>query len=464
MRKRLLIAMVGLVLVVLLTHDIPLSRHLKEIERDRLITSIQRDAYTISNQVSPIMGLSDVDRDGQINEVIEFFTSSGDATAIVVDKSGFLIASTALRFSIGSDYATRPEVAAALLGNPTFGTRLSNTVGGELLYVAVPVYSGANVEGVVRITIPIATLDSRVQGQLNGLYLAGFATIVMAVLVAFVFAGTVSRPLEKLRNATDQLATGNLTAFAQPEGPQEIRQLARSFNSMADKIGGLVERQKSFAGDASHQLRTPLTALHLRLEQASSTVETSPQTAKNHLEEALNETDRLSHLVEQLLQLARTEGMTLEKSDVDITAFMNDRCNEWSYLAGEQEIIVQREIENGLSASVSVVALREIVDNFVDNAFEASGQHGMIWFIAESNDKGIEITIRDSGKGLTDEQHQNAFERFWRGSENANRRTGSGLGLAIVAQLSQTAGLQVELRKAPAGGVDAVLVIPREPL
>jgi len=454
--------MVGLVLVVLFTHDIPLARHLKEIERDRLITSIQRDAYTISNQVSPLMGPSESQRETEIHNVIDVFANSSDGTAIVVDKSGYLIASTAATFTVGADYATRPEVSAALLGSPTFGTRLSNTVGGELLYVAVPVLSGVQVEGVVRLTIPTAVLDAEVQNQLNGVYVAGFATVLLAVLVAFIFARSVSGPLTKLRNATEQLAEGDVQAFAQPGGPSEIKQLAKSFNEMASRIRGLLDRQKSFSADASHQLRTPLTALRLRLEQAAMSVESSPQTTRTHLEEVLSETDRLSHLIEQLLQLSRAEGATLEETDIDITQFMKERCEEWSYLASERGIEIRQEIESDLVAHTSAIAVREIIDNYVDNAFEATNTSGSIWFIASRLSHEIELVIRDSGKGIPDDQRVNAFERFWRGSEVANRRTGSGLGLAIVAQLSQAAGLNVELRKSPTGGVDAVLRIPIE--
>ena len=454
--------MVGLVLVVLFTHDIPLARHLKEIERDRLITSIQRDAYTISNQVSPFMGLSELQRETEIHNVIDVFANSSDGTAIVVDKSGYLIASTAATFTVGADYATRPEVSAALLGSPTFGTRLSNTVGGELLYVAVPVLSGVQVEGVVRLTIPTEVLDAEVQNQLNGVYVAGFATVLLAVLVAFIFARSVSGPLTKLRNATEQLAEGDVQAFAQPGGPSEIKQLAKSFNEMASRIRGLLERQKSFSADASHQLRTPLTALRLRLEQAAMSAESSPQTTRTHLEEALSETDRLSHLIDQLLQLSRAEGATLQKTDIDITQFMKERFDEWSYLASERGIEVKQDIESDLVAHTSQVAIREIIDNYVDNAFEATNTSGSIWFIATRMPHEIELIIRDNGKGIPDDQRVNAFERFWRGSEDANRRTGSGLGLAIVAQLSQAAGMNVELRKSPTGGVDAVLRIPIE--
>ena len=460
MRKRLLLAMVGLSLVTLLIHDIPLSLHLQEIERDRIITSLQRDAFTLSNQVSSLMDNEAVEREAEIQKVLNGFEVVNKETAIVVDEYGYLMASTATTFTVGSDYASRPEVSAALLGSPTSGTRLSNSIGGELVYVAVPVFSGAQVRGVVRVTLPTSILVARVREQLRNVLAAGFATILLAILVAFVFARSVSEPIEKLRRATDRFAGGDLSANAEAGGPKEIRKLAQSFNEMALRISGLVKRQKSFAGDASHQLRTPLTALRLRLEQATTSIDSSPDLAKEHIEEAMNEADRLSHLVEQLLQLARTEGAVLEKSVCDISEFLRNRADEWDALAAERGLNIQRNIAEGLQANVSQIALREIIDNYIDNAFESSSPSGVIEFIALKTSTHIELTIRDSGKGLTKEQRESAFERFWRGADSANRRSGSGLGLAIVAQLAQASGLSVELRESPKGGIDAVLIIP----
>jgi signal transduction histidine kinase len=184
--------------------------------------------------------------------------------------------------------------------------------------------------------------------------------------------------------------------------------------------------------------------------------------AKEHIEEAMNEADRLSHLVEQLLQLARTEGAVLEKSMCDVSDFLKERADEWDALAAERGLVIQRNIAEGLQANVSQIALREIVDNYIDNAFESSSSNGVIEFIAQETPTHIELTIRDSGKGLTKEQRDSAFERFWRGADSANRRSGSGLGLAIVAQLAQASGLSVELRESPKGGIDAVLIIPGE--
>ena len=461
MKKRLLVAMVGLVGVVLVAHDVPLALHLSQIERDRLTTAIERDAFTIGGKITPTLTLEDPERRSAIDAVLDEYLQTKSGTIVVVDSNGYLLSSTDLSVTPGTDYVGRPEIATALLGDPSSGTRLSNTLGGDLVYVAVPVLSGAEVLGAVRITFPKSVLDQSVRDQLQGLLLAASVSIAMAIVVALVFARTVSKPLDRLRVTTDILASGDLTATALEEGPGETRQLARSFNAMARRLGGLMDRQRSFAGDASHQLRTPLTALRLRLEQAGELIASSPEQAQIHIDEALNETDRLTQLTEQLLRLARAEGAVLEKEIIDVSEIVRDRAQEWQYLADEHEVEIIVQAPDSLMINTNQLAVREIIDNYMDNALEVAPPKSQINLTVLTLVDSVEIMVSDSGRGMSLQQRERAFDRFWRADADSNRRTGSGLGLAIVAQLAQASGLRVELRESPTGGVDAVVGIPK---
>ena len=461
MKKRLLVAMVGLVGVVLIAHDVPLAMHLSQIERDRLTTAIERDAFTIGGKISPTLPLEDPERRSAINAVLDEYLQTKSGTIVVVDSNGYLLSSTDPSVIPGTDYVGRPEIATALLGDPSSGTRLSNTLGGDLVYVAVPVLSGAEVLGAVRITFPKSVVDKSVRDQLQGLLLAAGVSIAMAIVVALVFARTVSKPLDKLRVTTDALASGDLTATAPEEGPGETRQLARSFNAMAKRLGGLIDRQRAFAGDASHQLRTPLTALRLRLEQAGELVTSSPDLAKIHIDEALNETDRLTHLTEQLLHLARAEGAVLEKEMINVCEIVRDRAQEWQYLADEHDVKIIVQAPDSLMMYTNQLAVREIIDNYMDNALEVAPPKSQITLTVLALVDSVEVVVSDSGRGMSPQQRERAFDRFWRADVDSNRRTGSGLGLAIVAQLAQASGLRVELRESPTGGVDAVVGIPK---
>ena len=379
----------------------------------------------------------------------------------MIDDQGYLVASNDQTSSVGEDYVGRPEIATAILGTPTSGTRQSTTLGEELVYVAVPVLSGTDVLGVVRITYPKSVVDSRVNENLRGIFFTAAISIAMAVMVALLFARFVTRSLDDLRRTTEKFADGDLTATAKEFGAPETRKLASSFNTMARRLSRMIDQQRSFAGDASHQLRTPLTALRLRLEQASNLVISNPQEAHNHMEEALAETERLSYLVEQLLQLARAEGRMLPLDEVKISEVVFERVEQWSSLAEERGVSLVGVVPANVLGHGNAMALGEILDNYIDNALEMSPVGATVTVLANLRDDGVELVIRDDGPGLTDDQRVKAFDRFWRGDEQSNRRLGSGLGLAIVAQLAEASAYKVELRKSARGGIDAVVFVPK---
>lgn len=453
--------MVGLVVIVLIAHDVPLSAHLAQIERDRLTTTIQRDAFTIGGRVTPLMGLVGSTRTLAIAAVLDDYSARNDGTVVVIDSNGYLAASSERPATVGEDYAGRPEIVTALLGNPASGTRLSNTLGGDLVYVAVPVLSGSDVLGVVRITYPKSVLDSRVNQNRRGILFTAAISVAMAVVVALLFARFVTRPLDDLRRTTEKFAGGDLEATALESGAPETRRLASSFNIMARRLSGMIDQQRSFSSNASHQLRTPLTALRLRLEQANDLVESDPHETRNHLEEALAESERLSHLVEQLLQLARAEGKMLPIQDIEIKELVSERIEQWSSLAEECGVSLIGEVSTDCEGRGNTMALSEILDNYIDNALEASPIGSTVQVTVNAHDDFVDLIVSDEGPGLSEEQRLRAFDRFWRSDERLNRRSGSGLGLAIVSQLAHASGYRVELRKSVHGGIAAVVSVPR---
>ena len=461
MRRRLLVAMVGLVAVVLVAHDVPLARYLRTIERDRLATAMERDAFTLGGRISQLIAGGDASTAAdEVATAIANASEGGDGTVVVVDRAGYLVASTGAGDVRGTDYVGRPEIAAALLVRVTSGTRASATLGEDLVYVAVPVLSGGEVIGVVRISYPQSVVDARVDARLRGLVVAALVSVAMAVVVALLFARSVSRPLEALRRATDAFAAGDFTAEASPGGPVETRRLARSFNEMAGLIGRLVDRQRRFAGDASHQLRTPLTALRLRLEQASDVLEGGDGDARDHVDAALAEVDRLSHLVGQLLRLARAEGEVLDRSPTDLVALVRERTEQWRHLAAERDVSIVLSADAPVVAAASELAVNEIVDNYLDNAVSASPDGAVVDVMVERRGDAAVVVVRDRGPGMPAEERELAFERYWRSADSVRRGAGSGLGLAIVAQLAAASGADVDLCEAPTGGIDAVLSVP----
>lgn len=459
MRWRLIAVLVGVVAMVLAVHDLPLASHLRQVERDRLVTGLERDAFTIAGRAEDALQTGDPEQAASVADRLAAYRDQTGSRVIVTDADGITVATSDEEANTGSDYSTRPEVAAALSGVPTSGERDSTTLGTRLLYVAVPVLSGEEVVGSVRITYPAAEIGERVESRVRGLLVVALLSVAVALAAAVLFAATVTRPLRRLRSATEQLAAGDLSVRAPTDdGPPEIRALAASFNLMGDRLERTMARQRAFASDASHQLRTPLTALRLRLEQARELIDDDPDTAQARLEAATDETQRLQHLVDGLLALARAEGRAAATEVVDVGRVATERTEIWDALAAEQGVELRCQVPEGLLARVVPGALEQILDNYLDNALRVAPSGSGVDVVARAEGDDLVLEVRDRGPGMTDAQLDRAFDRFWRAADAPPG--GSGLGLAIVLRLAEASGGTARLRRRAEGGTSAEVRLP----
>jgi signal transduction histidine kinase len=465
-RWRLIAAFVGVTIVILAAQDFPLARYLRTVETERLVASTQRDAFvlagasedTLSGEASADPGVSQQDP-AALQTTADVYQTRTGAGVVITDDAGIAVAVSGDEARRGDDYSTRPEIAAALAGNPTSGRRASETLGDDIVYVAVPVLSGAVPVGVVRIMYPAATIDDRVSGKVRGILVVGMISLGAAALAAALMATTIVRPIRRLQRATEQVAGGDFDSTAEiDEGAPEIRGLATSFNSMTQQISTLVARQRAFAGDASHQLRTPLTALRLQLERAAVNLDTDPEAARDDIEAASAETERLQRLVDGLLMLARAEQGAVATEPIDVAAIVTERAAIWAPLADDRGVTIAAGTISSLTARAVPGALEQIVDNYVDNALNACPPGTEITLSTGVENGWASIHVSDNGPGMAAQQLEHAFDRFWRAS-NAGHE-GSGLGLAIVRQLAEASGGEVALANRAGGGLDASVRLP----
>ena len=232
---------------------------------------------------------------------------------VVVDARGSALADTASPRSGERSFASRPEIRQALRGIVAQGSRPSRTLRQTLLFVAVPVASGGHVRGAVRVSYPTATADARARRAWETLGAIAAVVLLIAVVLGVVLARIVRRPLESLTAAATAVGAGDLSARSEVTGPPETRAVASAFNLMAARLDELLRAQQSFAADAAHELRSPLQALRLRLENLED--EVAPG-GRRDLEAAHAEALRLSRLVTGLLELAvpRTRPSRMPRS------------------------------------------------------------------------------------------------------------------------------------------------------
>jgi signal transduction histidine kinase len=447
----LLITAFGLALLA-----IPLGITFAHREKDRLLFDVERDADTMAAFVGPTVDKGKPFTDPSVTQ----YGRDTGGHVVIVDTRGVALLDTEYP-KAGRDYASRPEIATALRGMHADGTRRSDTLGTTLLFASVPVTKNGNVIGAVRITYPTSTLNTRVRRIWASLVLLCFGVLVAVAIVGFVFARSITRPVRRLEEASDKFAAGDLSARVDAEvdsAPPELRRLATTFNRMASRLAGLLEAQQQFVADASHQLRTPLTALRLRLENIEHHVDATDRPA---IDAAAAEITRMSRLVDGLLLLARDDGDANVSTPVDVARVAHERAEIWQEVVAERGATIAVDAPDAAWALAVTDGVEQLVDNLVDNALAVTPSGAPIVIRVETSPSEVALHVIDRGPGLDAEARARAFDRFWRAPDAAPG--GSGLGLAIVRQLADASGGSARLDPALPHGIDAVVVLPATP-
>lgn len=447
MNRRLTLSYLAVTVFVLLVLEIPLVLFFADREESRLLSAIERDALVLATIYEDALQSN---TPYSLAPAIDYAARTG-TRVVVVNSVGQSIVDTANEAY--QDFTNRSEIVNALAGTIESGTRFSATLGGNLAFASVPVASGGDIYGAIRLTFPTTQIGDRVR-QFS-LSLAGVAAVVLAAITAvgWVVARSVTRPIERLRQGALMVGEGNLDVRVDVgDAPPELSELAKTFNNMASRLQELLKRHREFVADASHQLRTPLTALRLRLENVEDSIE--PE-AESDFQWALRETDRLGEVINQLLELARVEEGEKKPTVIEVAQLIRDRADTWSTVANQSgvELVVDAPPETWISAVDGTV--EQILDNLLSNALKVAPSESTVTLRVIPAGQIVEVHVIDEGPGLTEADRVNAMQRFWRGAAE-----GTGLGLAIVNRLAEASGGTARLDSSASGGVDALITMP----
>lgn len=308
---------------------------------------------------------------------------------------------------------------------------------------------------VLIVTFPVKVVTRTVHSDWRNLGLYGLLILLVACLFGFIISDSLVRPLKRIGSAVEAIGSGRLDVRAPVTvGPVELRRLAEAINSTAARLITLLEAQRTFVEDASHQLRTPLTALQLHLENLQHSGEVSDT---EDLAAVLSEVARLNGLVDSLLALARNESRKPILIPVDVHDVALERVEFWRPYAEERGLDIEATLATKLEVLVIEGILEQVLDNLLSNAFDATAPGGRIRIDAIAALDYVELHVIDNGAGLGPNERELALQRFWRGRGSSDE--GSGLGLSIVDQLIRLSGGSFELREAPGGGVDATILL-----
>ncbi len=325
------------------------------------------------------------------------------------------------------------------------------------LVVASPIVRDGDVVAVVLTDSPTGAMRSRI---LRGwLVIAGgeLAATALGTLAAIRLTGWVLRPVKVLDRAAHDIATGRLASrVAEAGGPPELRRLARSFNEMADNVEEVLEQQRAFVADASHQLRNPLSALLLRIDLLA--LELPDGSAE--MASVRDEGKRLATVLDDLLGLALAEHTLADPELTDVAALAAERVAAWSPAAHQAGVKLSQEGFTAVTGWADPVALSSALDAVVDNAVKFTPEGGRVTLGVSARGETVTVTVADAGPGLTEEELARVGDRFWRSPRHQNV-DGSGLGLSIARVLLTQGGGTISYAPNTPHGLRVTMTVPR---
>lgn len=446
LRARLLAAFAYTLIVVIVALEVPLSANVS----DRVNAEVEADSAAKAQVVAASAADQLHDR-ASLERISRQAAVSLNGLVFVIDGSGRQIASSTGSITRPPQPTDDPVALQALGGEVAQGRHHE---GQDILSTAVPIVRNGRTVGALELEQSLNAVRNQVRQDVLALIGIGVLALILGLGVAWILAGSIARPLRSLGEAARRRAAGDASARAPERGSREQVQVAREFNEMADRLDAVLESQRAFVADASHQLRTPLTGLRLRLEAAG--VKTSDPAVARELAAAEHETERLNQLVEDLLELASSE-QPAEDDRTDLPQAARAAAERWRGPASESRHEIALETDGDLVVRAGSRELAAILDNLVENAikYSPSGSPVTIECAGENGSATVGV-ISDSGP-LDDEVASHAFERFYRGR---GAGPGTGLGLPIVQALAKRRGGRARLEAVDQRRVRAEVMLP----
>lgn len=305
-------------------------------------------------------------------------------------------------------------------------------------------------------------LDYEFLRRLNGsVFLSAFATLILALFIGVLLSRSISRPIQELTKATHAMTNGNLGQQVPVRSRDEIGELAQSFNKMSADLARSFNLRKQMTADIAHELRTPLSLI---LGHAEGVKDGVLEPSRENFEIIREEAERLEQLVNDLrtLSLADAGELSVEFQPVNVNDFMSDIHAHYLTLFNQKRITLNLEPAPGiLTANLDPNRFAQVLNNILDNALRHTPKHGRVELKTQLTENKIQLSVKDSGEGVSFEEAAHLFDRFYRADESRNRNDGgSGLGLAIAKSIVEMHNGRIWAESEKGKGLKVVIELP----
>ncbi|MBE5777089.1 MAG: HAMP domain-containing histidine kinase [Clostridiales bacterium] len=309
------------------------------------------------------------------------------------------------------------------------------------------------VMGLVMIQTAAQTIHASYKGLLIQVALAALFVFVLAGLAAFFLTRQNTRPLTYMARAAGKMAKGDFSARAPEEGSSEIQELASSFNLMAEQLSSLEESRRDFVANVSHELRSPITSIQ-GFAQGMLDGTIPEEERDKYLSVVVDETRRLSKLINSLLSLSRMENdqAALNITRFDVAETLRRVLISRMTPIEEKNIDVCFDMEDRpFPVLADQDQIQQVLINLIDNALKFSHEGGKLYLKVREDGKATCVSVRDTGSGILPQDAPHIFERFYKADKAHTTGKGTGLGLAICKRIMERHGQEIRLMPTDAG-------------
>jgi len=416
---------------------------------------LEGQAGLAANFYEQYLGREQIEREALA--LLEGFAGITAARVQVFSAGGIVLADS-------SGEVSEPDPAGEDLKEALAGKTASwqGRLGGEpVIAVCAPLKSNGTVKGAVRYMSSLKPLEEMVWGMFSWFFLLGAGIVTLVVFIGLLLARTIAGPVEEITSAAAKIATGDLSVQVSKCYNDEVGRLADTLNHMAGELGRLDRLKNEFISAISHELRTPLTSIKgwaVTLQQKS----TSREEQEQGLQIIHREADRLTEMVEELLDFGRLQSgaMALHKREFRLAELLEGVVAQMRPRARRLGLDLTMQVADGLkSLFADPDRLKQVLINLLDNAFKFTPAGGKVEVKTVQESGEAIIWVIDTGCGIAPEELPLVGERFYQGRA---AKSGSGLGLALCREIARLHGGLLEIRSSPGAGTAVCVHLPFE--
>lgn len=308
----------------------------------------------------------------------------------------------------------------------------------NIVYMSKVLDEKGNVHSYLYIQTPLSPTDATVTVLKSQLLIVSSLIILISFLLSFYLAKRLSKPIVNIKDSSLELAKGNyMVSFAEGDY-REINELSNVLNHTAKELSRNEELRRDLIANVSHDLKTPLTIIKSYAEMIKDISGDNKEKREEHLKVIVKESDRLTELVNDILDLSKIESGTseFEMAEFDIADTVRCVCEKFKVFSEYKNYNFQLECPDSLLVYGNETRINQVIYNLIGNAVNYTGEDNFIGIKLLEKEKSIRFEVRDSGKGISDEEKPRVWDRYYKISKNTQReQTGSGIGLAIVKNI-----------------------------